>query len=430
MEDPLPALLVIFGLILAGGFFTLFDTAFGACGEQRLRKEAERGSKKFRRLLEAVENPLSFSGISRIPAGILRFTSGVFAGCVLMQFPAEPVIIISFLAALALVSIFLGDLIPRVIARSNPEGIAGALFPLVYVLSLPFRPFGFILWRLAALFRRVFHIEAKGPGITEDELFLALREGEKSGIVESNERTMVEGVFYLGDRPISAFVTHRSEIQWLDVNAPAEDIRAKVLEYRGQRCFPVADGAPDAIIGAAYLEDILLDQLAGPRGGLRSIMKPAQFVPETMTALKAFESFRKGGTDFLFVMDEYGGFAGIISVRDLVEEIVGELSAVPREKDPAVRQEDGSWLMDGSLNIDEAAKLLSLPDLAAEHQDYHTLAGFVLFLSGELPRAGESFAYRGCRFTVRGMDGRRIDKILVSPPAPAAEGLSAEELIP
>ncbi|MDR1586326.1 MAG: hemolysin family protein [Treponema sp.] len=415
-EDPLPAVLVIFVLILAGGFFTLFDAALGACRKQRLRKEAEAGSKKFRRVLEAVENPRSFSGTPRIQAGILRIVSGVLAGFALARRPsAGPAIIVLLSAALALVSIFFGDLVPRVIARSNPEGIAAALFPLFRVLAFPFRPLGFILWRSAAFIRGAFYIEAKGPGITEDELLLALREGEESGIVESKERTMVEGVFYLGDRPVGTFMTHRSEIQWLDINAPPEETRAKALEYRGQRCFPVADGDPDAIIGAAYLEDIILDQLAGPQKGLRSIMKKAQFVPETMTALKAFESFRKGETNFLFVMDEYGGFAGLISVRDLMEEIVGELSAAPQEENPIVRREDGSWLVDGSLNIDEAAELLSLPGLAAEHQDYHTLAGFVLSLAGEVPRTGESFSHGGYCFTVVDMDGRRIDKVLISP---------------
>jgi putative hemolysin len=399
-------------LIFAGGFFTLFDAALGECRKLRLQKEAA-GSKKFRRVLEALENPRPLPGMSRIQAGILRIVTGVFTGFVMARFSAGPALIILLTAALALAAIFLGDIIPRVIARFNPEGIAAALFPLFHILALPIRPFGFILERLAAFIRGAFHIEAKGQGLTEDELLLVLREGEKSGLVESNERTMVEGVFYLGDRPVGTFMTHRSEIQWLDVNASPEEIRAKALEHRDQRCFPVADGAPDEIIGAAYLEDIILDQFAGPQRGLRSIMKKARFVPETMTALKAFESFRKGETNFLFVMDEYGGFAGIISVRDLMEEIVGELSAAPREEDPIVPQEDGSWLVDGSLNIDEAAKLLSLPGLAAP-QDYHTLAGFVLSLAGEVPRAGESFTYGGYRFTVVDMDGRRIDKVLIS----------------
>jgi putative hemolysin len=236
-------------------------------------------------------------------------------------------------------------------------------------------------------------------------------------VVESKERTMVEGVFYLGDRPVGAFMTHRSEIEWLDINAPRQDIRAKVLEHRAQRCYPVADGALDKIIGAAYLEDVILDQIEGSPRGLRAVMKKAQFVPETMPALKTFEAFKRGEANFLFVMDEYGGFAGLISLRDLVEEIVGELSApAPEEAEEIVKQDDGAWIASGSLNIDNAAKSLSLESLSAEHQDYHTLAGFVLSLAEEVPRPGAVFEYRGFRFKVLKMDGNRIDRVLISPP--------------
>jgi putative hemolysin len=145
-------------------------------------------------------------------------------------------------------------------------------------------------------------------------------------------------------------------------------------------------------------------------------MKKAQFVPETISALKAFESFKKGEANFLFVIDEYGGFAGIISVRDLVEEIVGELSAPRPEEKAVTTREDGTWLADGGLNIDDAAKYFALSSLAEEHSDYHTLAGFVLSLAGEVPRTGESFSYRGFRFKVVEMDGNRIDKIVIYPP--------------
>jgi putative hemolysin len=248
--------------------------------------------------------------------------------------------------------------------------------------------------------------------MTEDELRYALMEGEKSGIVESKERTMVEGVFYLGDRPLGTFMTHRSEIQWLDIHTSVPDIRSKVLEYRAQRCFPVTDGTLDTIIGAAYLEDIILDLSCENPAGLRSIMKKALFAPESMPALKAFESFRRGKADFLFAIDEYGGFAGMVCVQDLMEEIVGELAAPAGEGEQAIPQKDGSWLAGGGLNIDDAAKIFCLPDLAAA-DDYHTLAGFVLSLAEELPRAGDSFVYQGYRFTVLEMDANRIDRIAV-----------------
>ena len=250
--------------------------------------------------------------------------------------------------------------------------------------------------------------------MTEDQLRNALLEGEKSGIVESKERTMVEGVFYLGDRPVEVFMKHRSEIQWIDVNSDPAEICSKVLEYREQRCFPVADGTLDAIIGAAYLEDIIIDQLEGQQKGLRAIMKQARLVAQTMPAIKAFESFKRAGADHLFVMDQYGGFAGMLSIRDLVEEIIGELMPAQEEDDVILPQSDGTWIADGGINIDDAAEILSLPDLPSEHSDYHTLAGFILSLAGELPQNGDSFVYKGFKFKVTGMDGNRIAKILIS----------------
>ena len=424
MEDPpleSPAVIaIILALIAASGFCSLFAEALESSQKARLRKEARSGgrnSAKYRRALEAAENPHALLGAARIWICVLRIFAAVLAGLHAAGSAGSPLAAALAAAlctvALSLAAILLGELLPRFIARSAPEQITAAVLPLFGVLALPLRPFGFFARRFGAFLRSILPLENLRPGITEDELRLALMEGEKSGIVERKERTMVEGVFYLGDRPVGAFMTHRSEIQWLEVNAAAEAVRAKVLEYRSQGCFPVADGTLDAIIGAVYLEDILLDQGSQSPTGLRAIMKKAQFVPETMPAIKAFESFKRGEASFLFVMDEYGGFAGIISLRDLVEEIVGELSAPAAAEDPIIQREDGTWLADGSVSIDDVAERLSLPGIAAEHDDYHTLAGFVLSLAGELPRTGESFAYQGFRFTVVDMDGNRIDKLLI-----------------
>ena len=415
---------IIAALILASGFFSLFEQALKIVRKPRLQSMAELAEKQgvrcgraqgCQKVLKAAENPNRYFMAADFWIIIFRSCAAVLAGlCVGAAQPRSVLFLgASASAAFIVAVLLLGSLIPRFIARRAPEQLAVALLPLFGVFVLPLRPVFFLAQHAGRHLRSRFPSVAANPGMTEDELRLALMEGEKSGIVESNERTMVEGVFYLGDRSLGAFMTHRSEIQWLNINDPPDEIRAKVLEYRGQRCFPVADGTLDAIIGAAYLEDIILDFACGPPAGLRSVMKKALFAPETMPALKAFESFRRGEADFLFVMDEYGGFAGMVRVHDLMEEIVGELTAHAGEEEQAVRQEDGSWLADGGLNIDEAAQLFSLPGLSGAPGDYHTLAGFILSLAGELPRTGDSFIYQGYRFTVAEMDGNRIEKIAV-----------------
>ncbi|MDR0286650.1 MAG: hemolysin family protein [Clostridiales bacterium] len=410
--DPFPAILIVLALILFSGLFSLFDYAIGFCKRSRLEKEQ---GNIYKSVLKAFENPKKLSLVCRSWINILRILAAFFTVSAVMRHSktaqtggiAGALIIAAAVLVLGIFTTLFADALPKLISRTKPEKIAGVLIVFIKIFGIPMLPF--IL--PAMKFASIFHLE--GNNITEDELRNVLLEGEKQGIVESNERTMVEGVFYLGDRPVEAFMTHRSEIQWLDVNAGYEETRKKVIEHRDQRCYPVADGSPDEIVGAVDLEDIILDMAQASPLGLRAIMKKAQFIPQTMSALKAFESFKHSQANFLFVMDEYGGLSGVISSRMLVEEIVGELSVPVKKEEPIKKQEDGSWLADGTLNIDDAAEALSLDNLR-EKGDFQTLAGFVLSLAEELPQAGDSFKYQQYNFTVKEMDGNRIDKILIT----------------
>ncbi|MDR2596445.1 MAG: hemolysin family protein [Treponema sp.] len=416
--DPYPEFLGVFLLIIASGIFSLFDCAFTACRKTRLEKET---GKSYRSVLKAQENPRKLLLACRLWINIFRIFAAFLSGMIIVRIletlktgqQTSAFIIAVSVLSLGSVAALLGDALPKLFSTLAPEKITALLLPLMKVFCTILMPVILPAVKFGSFFRSVFRLETNENSMTEDELRNALLEGEKSGIVESRERTMVEGVFYLGDRAIGAFMTHRSEIHWFDVNSPYDEVKAKALEHRQQRCFPVVNGNPDEIIGEVYLEDIVIDSsLENPRG-LRAIMKKAYFIPETMTALSAFESFRQGQANFLFVMDEYGGLAGVISIRALVEEIVGELSAPLRKERGFIKQEDGTLLADGALNIDDAVKFLSLTGIN-EDGDFHTLAGFILNLAGELPRAGDSYEYQGYRFIVKEMDGNRIDKLFVS----------------
>jgi len=250
--------------------------------------------------------------------------------------------------------------------------------------------------------------------MTEEDLRKVLLEGEKSGVVESEERTMVEKVFYLGDRPVRAFMTHRSEIQWLDEEAGSADARRAAENAGSQLYIPVVEGDLDEVSGLVSVQDIWKSLLDEPWRGLKSIMRTPYLIPETMTALKAFEAFKKAESLCLFVMDEYGGFAGLLTVTNLIEEIVGELNTSEDNEETIVRQEDGTWLADGGVNIDDAARELELEGLGGIQPEYHTLAGFILELAGEIPREGEQFEYDGYRFKILDLNGNRINKIGIS----------------
>jgi putative hemolysin len=428
-QEPLSQILIILAVILAGGFFALFENVLISARKSRLRAMAEGGEKKYRRALDAAENPEPFLSASRIWIAFLRILAGLLGGFNLIRplgdrllpggeaagLSGDILAGVALIAAFTLAAVILGDFLPKLIALSAPEKICAACLPLVAVLSLPWKPLFSFYTGASALACRIFKIG--GPsvsGMTEDELRNALAEGEKSGVVESKERTMVEGVFYLGDRSAGAFMTHRSEIEWLDLDAGFDEIRDMVRNHPAQGCFPVARGELDEIAGAVYLEDILKAIPDGLPQGLKPLIRKIPFVPETMSALKAFEAFKRGKTNYLFVMDEYGGFAGLLSVRDLVEEIVGQLSESAPEEEELIPQDDGSWLADGSASIDDAARALELSSLNGEgRQDYHTLAGFILDLAGEIPRPDAKFTYNGYEFKVVSVEGNRIEKVLI-----------------
>jgi putative hemolysin len=407
------------------------ETAFISSRKARLKARAESGNQKYRRVLEAMEQHVLYVGSLRIGIIFLGILAGVAGGLTIVQslerwlsaFPWIPpapwgmgLAGIIGTGGITCIAVLVGEVIPKQIALIDPERIALGTLPILRLLTGVCKPILMLSVGFSRALLTALRIDTNvSEGMTEDELRIALMEGEKSGIVESEERTMVEGVFYLGDRPVGSFMIHRSEIVCLDLNETPETIRSTALEHRNQRYFPVADGNLDEIAGVVSVQDILIACLDGPWRGMKSVMKPPFCVPETMSALKAFEAFKKGEADFLLVMDEYGGFAGVLSIGNLIEEIVGQLSASAREETGIIKQEDGTYLVDGSVNIDEAAETLGMASLLGEHPAYRTVAGFILSLTGEIPRTGERFEYGGYRFQVVDMDGNRIDKILIHP---------------
>jgi putative hemolysin len=248
--------------------------------------------------------------------------------------------------------------------------------------------------------------------VTEDDVHTVLLEGERSGAVESEERKMAEGVFYLGERPVGAFMTHRSEVVWLAADCSEAEAKQTAVEFMEQRYFPVARETLDEIRGGVSVEDILLALLENRWAGVESVMKKARFIPETMAALKAFEAFKRHNDNYLCVMDEYGGFAGILTLRDLLEVITGVLSA-PEAGEEAIVKEAGGWLADGAVNIDELAASIGLSLPEGAKGDYHTLAGFILAMAEEIPKTGDAFDAGGYSFKICAMDGNRIDRVRV-----------------
>jgi putative hemolysin len=285
------------------------------------------------------------------------------------------------------------------------RALARAASPVVRLLEVSTKA---ILWLLGAK-------PSKDPVITAEELKVLISQGTEGGVFEEAEQEMLEGVLHLADRTAGMVMTPRTRMVSLDVDDSPADVLRKIAASHRSR-FPVVEQDAENVIGIVRSKDLLVQIMAGQRLDLRPLLQPAIFVPETMTAPRVLETFRQQGAHIAMVTDEYGSVQGLITHNDILESIVGELPA--RGEGPplgAVRREDGSWLVDGLLDIPALRHAADLPPLPDEEDGvYQTVGGLVTHMLGSIPAAGQAVAWREWRFEVMDMDGRRVDKVLVS----------------
>lgn len=249
--------------------------------------------------------------------------------------------------------------------------------------------------------------------VTEEEVRALILQGAEAGVFAHSEREIVESVFRLDDRSVNELMMRRREVVWLDADASGEEIRRTVTENSYSR-FPVCEGSLDNVIGIAKAKHLLERCLNNESLDLRAVMTAPLFVPETQTALQVLELFKNAHTHIALVIDEHGGVEGLVTINDVLEAIVGEMQMGGAES-LAVMREDGSYLLDGALPIEEFAKIFTInSSLETERGDYHTLAGFVLARCDNIPKTADVFEWRNLRFEIVDMDGRRVDKVLVS----------------
>ncbi|HSL42322.1 MAG TPA: hemolysin family protein [Anaerolineales bacterium] len=425
-------ILIILAIILINAVFVLSEMSVASSRKARLQERVNDGDKRAATALHLIENPNLF--LATVQIGITLV--GVFLGAVggarlsapltglLQSIPAvapyaETLSLAIVVIAITFVSIVLGELVPKRIALHNPERIAAILAGPMLVVSTLFKPFVWLLGRITDLILKMMGVEpGNEPPVTEEEIQLLIDQGTQAGVFEEAEHDMVEGVFSLADQRIYSLMTPRPDVVWLDINDSIEDIRQKLDESNFSR-FPVRQGSLDAIIGIVKARDLLVQSLHNEPIVLKNLLKPAFFVPETMFASRALELFKEKGTDMLLVIDEFGALQGLLTINDILEEIVGEMEI---EEPQATQRPDGSWLLDGMLEVDEFKEIFDLPLLPHE-DEYETLSGFVMMTLGRVPQPTDRFEWHGLNFEVMDMDGRRVDKVLVTtlpqrPPAP------------
>jgi putative hemolysin len=416
-------ILIILAIILVNAIFVLSEMAIASSRKARLQERVNDGDRRAATALRLIENPNLF--LATVQIGITLV--GVFLGAVGGARFAEPLSqVVASVPALApyadtlalglvvivitFVSIVLGELVPKRIALHNPERIASTLAGPMMLVSLLFKPFVWILGRITDFVLNIMGIRpGNEPPVTEEEIQLLIDQGTQAGVFEEAEHDMVEGVFSLADQRVYSLMTPRPDIVWMDVEDTVEEIRAKLEQSNFSR-FPVRQGSLDAIIGIVKARDLLVQSLNNEPIVLKNLLKPAFFVPETMYASKALEILKEKGTDMLLVIDEFGALQGLLTINDILEEIVG---AMELEEPQATQRQDGSWLLDGMLEVDDFKEIFDLPVLPHE-DEYETLSGFIMMSLGRLPQPTDRFEWHDLNFEVIDMDGRRVDKVLVT----------------
>ena len=422
------ALLVF--LILLNALFAMSEMALSAVRKARLAVLVEGGEPGAQVAMDLHVHPNNF--LSTVQIGITSIGvlngivgdaafSGPLAGLLRESMPllsraaAEVTATALVVVSITLLTIVFGELVPKRVALMYPERVALLVArPMVWLSSMT-RPF---VWLLSACTEGVLQLmgihNAPSRAVTEEEIAASLEEGVDAGVIEAQEHQMVRNVFRLDERQVGSMMIPRAEITWLELGAPLAELLA-VIQEAGHSRYPVCRGGLDEVVGLIEAQSLLQPLARGELPDLPALMQQPVFVPETLSGMELLEHFRANATELVFVVDEYGSVQGVITVRDLLEAITGEFSSVGGDEAWAVQRPDGSWLMDGLIPITELKDRLDLRDTPEENRGrYNTLAGMVMLLLGRLPQTADMVEWDGWRFEVVDLDGKRVDKLLVS----------------
>lgn len=411
-------------LILINGLLAMAELAIVSSRRARLQTMADRQIKGARRALVLASDPGKFLSTVQIGITLVGVLSGAFSGATLglrlghslsalgiPPYIAEPVGVALVVAVITYFSLIVGELVPKQIALRNPERVAVRVAPAMTILAKAASP---LVWLLnvsgRALLRMLGHTAQPEARVTDEEIHTLVAEAESAGVIEPGERSMITGVMRLGDRAVRAVMTTRRDVEMINLADDPQTIRQTIVDSVHSR-FPVHEGDPDHILGVLQAKDLLDAYLQDATVDVRECVRAAPIVADTADALDVVEIIKQASVHMVLIHDEYGHFEGIATNADILEAIIGasRTDEGPAEQ-PAVRREDGSWLLSGSMAADELGERLGIA--VPRERAYHTAAGFVLDHIGHLPEVGETFDDQGWRFEIVDLDGRRIDKIL------------------
>lgn len=434
MPETLFEITIILLLIALNGVFAMSEIAVVSARPIRLQQMAEQGSRGAAVALDMIQNPNRFLSTVQVGITLVGIFAGAFGGAniadelavVIADVPtigqyADTISLALIIGAITFLSVVVGELVPKRIALQHAENIAAIVARPMSLLSVVASPVVRLFSLATDGVLRLLGVRGTAEtGASEEDIRIMAEQSAQAGIIEEAERDMLESIFRFGDRQLVGLMTPRMEIVWLDINAPEEKIRQTLKETNHTRML-VCDGDLDHVLGVVHAKDLLTNYVSGENLNIRELMREPFFAPESMLALKALEQFKATGLHMVLVIDEYGGVEGLVTLIDILEAIVGDIPT-PDEiaEPPIVQREDGSWLVDGLLTISDFQEVFNITALPGEGR-YHTVGGYVIYMLAKVPVAGAHFGWGGYRFEVADMDGKRVDKVLITA-APEDEG--------
>ncbi|MFZ9660528.1 MAG: hemolysin family protein [Chitinophagaceae bacterium] len=424
-------ILILLGLIILNGFFSMAEIALVSARKTRLETQANKGNLKAKAALKIANRPDTF--LSTVQIGITII--GIFIGI----YSEEKIIgdvqewlgtytmtahysngLATFLVLMVITffSLILGELLPKRIGMTSPESIAKIVAEPMRIINLITYPFVWLLSKTTHVLVKIFNIKADDNQVTEEEIKAIIHEGTETGAIEVTEQEIIERVFHLGNRNITSLMTHRSDIVYFDIKDTEEDIKEKIFQ-QPHTIYPICDGSIDNIKGVVSIKDLYVNP---DNVEFKNIMRKALFVPENNSPYQVLERFKETKILTCFIVNEYGTLLGLVTLNDILEAIVGDIPQHDEEVYEIKKRDDGTYLIDAQIPFFDFLSNFEKTDLLEDgEQEYDTLAGFILHHMERIPTAGDKMEWMTFTFEIVDMDGHRIDKILVTFPEESKE---------
>ncbi|HUM64679.1 MAG TPA: hemolysin family protein [Chitinophagaceae bacterium] len=416
-------ILILAGLILLNGLFSMAEIALVSARKSRLEAQANKGDKKAGEALKLANKPETFLSTVQMGITVIGILTGIYSGEkitdnfaeYLSQWPALVPYSSGIATAIVVIivtyfTIIFGELVPKRIGLSRPEYLAKASARPMRVVSLITHPFIWLLSKSSNVIIKIFGLKPKDNQVTEEEIKAIISEGTEQGTIEETEQEIIERVFHLSDRNITSLMTHRSDIIWFGLNDTEEMIKEKITS-EPHSVYPICENTIDDIKGVVAIKDLYISP---DNVEFHNLMRPALFVPENNTAFQVMEKFKESKLHSCFIVDEYGSILGMITLNDILEAIIGDLPQPDMEDYTILEREDGSFLVDAQIPFYDFLSRFEKAEWMNEgEQEFDTFAGFILHQLERIPKTGDKLEWKGFSIEIVDMDGHRIDKVMV-----------------